>query len=102
MNPATQPSLLEMMFPFILLFGVMYLFLIRPQAKKQKEHQKFINELKRGDEIITSSGILGKIQGLTDTFVTLEVCDGVQIKVLRSQVAGSGQIQNIKQENKKA
>lgn len=87
-----QPSTLEMFFPIILLFVVMYFFLIRPQAKKQKDHQKFVNELKRGDEVLTSSGILGRIDGLTDTFVTLEIADGVKIKMLRTQVAGSGAV----------
>lgn len=84
-----QPSMLEMVLPFVFIFGVMYLFVIRPQAKRQKEQQKFISELKKGDEVVLSSGILGTIEGLTETVATVEISDGVRIKVLRSQVAGS-------------
>lgn len=86
-----QPSSLETFFPFIVLFIVMYFFLIRPQSKKQKLHQKFISDLKRGDEVITASGIFGKIDAIAEAFVTLEVANGVKIKMLRSQVAGSSQ-----------
>lgn len=84
-----QPGALEMMLPFIFVFAIFYFLVIRPQVKRQKTHQKFIAELKKGDEVITSSGILGTIEGLTDRFVTLEVADGVSIKVLRSQVAST-------------
>ncbi len=93
-----QPGALEMMLPFIFIFAIFYFLVIRPQVKRQKTHQKFISELKKGDEIITSSGILGTIGGLTDRFVTLEIADGVSIKVLRSQIAStlSQQQQEVK------
>lgn len=84
-----QPGAMEMLFPFILVFAIFYFLVIRPQVKRQKVHQKFISELKRGDEILTTSGIFGTIEGLTDRFVTLEVADGVSIKVLRSQIAST-------------
>jgi preprotein translocase subunit YajC len=88
--PGAQPSGLEALgVPFILMFAVMYFFIIRPQAKRQKDHQKFLSEVKRGDEVVTSSGILGKIEDLTEQFVTLEVSAGVKIKMLRSQIAAS-------------
>lgn len=86
---AQQPSALETFAPFIFLFVVLYFLMIRPQARKQKEHQKFVTELKRGDEVITTSGILGSIEGLTEAFVTLQVADGVRIRVLRSQILSS-------------
>lgn len=84
-----QPGVLMSLVPFLVLFGVMYFLILRPQMKRQKDHQKFVSELKRGDEVITASGFLGKIEGLTDHFVTLEIADGVRVKVLRSQVATS-------------
>lgn len=87
MQPAAQPSFLEMMLPFIVIFGVFYFLVIRPQGKKQKDHQGFLNQLKRGDEVVTASGILGTIDGLTDLYVTLEVANNVKIKVLRTQIA---------------
>lgn len=87
--PGGQPSAFEMFVPFIFIFVIFYFLIIRPQGKRQKEHQKFLSELKRGDEIVTSSGILGRIEGITDQFITLEVADGVKLKMLRSQVATS-------------
>lgn len=86
---AATPSGFEMFVPFIFIFVIFYFLIIRPQAKKQKTHQKFVSELKRGDSIITTSGILGTIEGLTDTFVTLEIASGVKIKILRSQILSS-------------
>ena len=76
-------------FSFILLgamFLLFYLFLIRPQQKRQKEHMNMINALVKGDMVVTSGGILGKIVSLTDKYVTLEVQDKVRIKFLRSSI----------------
>lgn len=84
-----QPSFLMSMIPFVVIFGVMYFLLIRPQGKRQREHQKFLSELKRGDEVVTASGILGRIEGLTEKFVTLEISEGVRVKILRAQVMTS-------------
>ena len=82
-----QPSAFEMFVPFIFIFVIFYFLIIRPQSKRQKEHQKFLTELKRGDEVITASGILGRIEGITDQFVTVEIADGVRVKMLRTQIA---------------
>ena len=68
---------------------VFWLFFIRPQAKKQKEAQNFLQALRVGDQVITNSGILGRITALTDVIATLEVANQVQIKVLRAQIAMS-------------
>ncbi|WP_168196431.1 preprotein translocase subunit YajC [Bdellovibrio sp. NC01] len=81
------PSTFEMFVPFIFIFVIFYFLIIRPQSKRQKEHQKFLTELKRGDEVITASGILGRIEGITDQFVTVEIADGVKVKMLRTQIA---------------
>lgn len=87
--PGGQPSAFEMFVPFIFIFVIFYFLIIRPQSKRQKEHQKFLNEIKRGDEIVTSSGILGRVEGLTEQFVTVEIAEGVKVKMLRSQIATS-------------
>jgi preprotein translocase subunit YajC len=79
------------MFSFLLLgvmFVVFYLFLIRPQQKRQKEMQSLLNALTKGDRVITSGGMLGTIVAITDQVVTLEVGDKTRIKVLRSHVQG--------------
>ncbi|MGZ3768610.1 MAG: preprotein translocase subunit YajC [Bdellovibrio sp.] len=84
-----QPSAFEMFVPFIFIFVIFYFLIIRPQSKRQKDHQKFLSEIKRGDEVITASGILGRVEGITEQFVTLEIADGVKVKMLRSQIATS-------------
>lgn len=84
-----QPSTLEMLFPFVFIFVIFYFLIIRPQSKRLKSHEQFLTGLKRGDEVITASGILGRIDGLTDQFVTLEIADGVKVRMLRKQVAAS-------------
>ena len=60
--------------------------LIRPQMKQAKEHKKLLSELKKGDEIMLASGILGKIEKVTDNFVILEISDSTQIKVQKNSV----------------
>lgn len=67
----------------VLIFFVLYMFMIRPQRKKQQEHQKFIDALKKGDEVITDSGIIGKVWGIADKVVTLEIADNVRIKIFK-------------------
>lgn len=74
--------------PMILMFAVFYFLLIRPQQKKAKEHREMLNNLKRGDEIITNGGMLGKVTGLTDRYVTLEVAEKIRLRVLRSHILG--------------
>ncbi len=75
--------------PLILIFVVFYFLLIRPQQKKAKEHQAYLSNLKKGEKVITSGGIHGRITGLTDTTVTLEIAENVRIKVTRSSIMGS-------------
>jgi preprotein translocase subunit YajC len=84
----SQPNFLEQMVPLLVIFGVFYFLLIRPQAKQKKEQQKMIESLKRGDQVYTSSGILGKIEELTEKSITLEIDKGVKMKVLRGHVGG--------------
>ena len=86
--------------PFVIIIGVFYFFLIRPQAKKQKETTEFLSGLKNGDLVITQSGILGRITGLTEMVATLEVASEVHIKVLRSQITMPQSILQAKKEGK--
>ncbi len=74
--------------PMILIFGVFWLLVIRPQAKKAKIHQQMLSELKSGDEVVTTGGILGRITGIKDDEVTLQIQEGVRIRVLRSGITG--------------
>jgi len=70
----------------VVLIGVFYFLLIRPQQKKAKDHQAMVSKLSAGDEVVTSGGILGRIIEVGDSFVTLEIADGVRIKVQKFQV----------------
>ncbi|MEC8148009.1 MAG: preprotein translocase subunit YajC [Pseudomonadota bacterium] len=73
--------------PLILLFVVFYIFLIRPQMKRQKEHTKMINALKIEDEVVTNGGLLGKIKVLEDSFLKIEISKDVEVKVQRQAIA---------------
>lgn len=84
---AAQPGMLEMAMPIIFVFGIMYLLVIRPQTKKVKEHAQFVQGLKKGDEVLTTGGLLGTIVGLTDEYITLSIAQDVNVRVLRSQVS---------------
>lgn len=99
-NSAAQPPGWTQFVPFIIIIAVFYLFLIRPQAKKQKETQSFLSTLKVGDQVVTQSGLLGRITGLTDQIVNLEIASNVQIKVLRGTVAMSQSALQAKKEEK--
>lgn len=74
--------------PFVLIFLVMYFLMIRPQKKRMQEEQNFINQLTVGNEVYTKSGILGKITGIAEKVVTLELEGGTRMKVLKSHVGG--------------
>ena len=74
--------------PMIGIFAIFYFLLIRPQSKKAKEHQKMLSELKKGDDVATQGGVIGKITGMKDNEVTLQVQEGVRIRFLRSAVTG--------------
>jgi preprotein translocase subunit YajC len=65
---------------------VFYFLLIRPQQKRMKDQQAMLSRLSSGDEVVTSGGILGRITEVNDTFITLEIADGVRIKVQKSQI----------------
>lgn len=67
---------------------IFYFLLVRPQQKKQKEHRAMLSNLQKGDVVITQGGIQGKITGLTDSVVTLEIADKVRVKVQRPYIVG--------------
>jgi len=74
--------------PLILIFVVFYFLLIRPQQKSAKQHQLFLNELKKGNKVMTKGGVHGVITGLTDTVIKLEIAKDVIVKISRDAVAG--------------
>jgi preprotein translocase subunit YajC len=80
-----QDSLMGML-PLVLMFVVLYFVMIRPQMKKAKEHKAMIEALAKGDEVATAGGILGKVTKLGDSFIDIEVADGVEVHLQRSAV----------------
>ena len=82
-----QPSTLGMLLPFGLMFIVFYFLMIRPQQKKMKEHESMLGTLQKGEEVITKAGIFGKVHGIAEKFLTLEVDNNVKLKVLKSEIA---------------
>lgn len=70
----------------VVMLGVMYFLMIRPQQKRMKAQQELLKGLQNGDEVVTNAGIIGTIAGMTDKVVTLEISRNVQMKVLKSQV----------------
>jgi preprotein translocase subunit YajC len=80
-----QSSLMSML-PLVLMFVVLYFVMIRPQMKKQKEHKAMIDALAKGDEVVTAGGVLGKVAKMGDSFVALEIANGVEVQIQRSAV----------------
>jgi preprotein translocase subunit YajC len=76
------------MIPLLLMFAIFYFLLIRPQQKKQKKHRELLSTLKRGDTVVTVGGMHGKITGITEKVITLEIAEKVRVKVGRAYVAG--------------
>jgi len=82
-----QPSMIASFMPLILIFIIFYFLLIRPQQKRAKEHKALLESIKRGDEILTGGGIIGKVLKADQTELIVEVSTKVNVKVLRSTVA---------------
>ncbi|MCZ7587004.1 MAG: preprotein translocase subunit YajC [Deltaproteobacteria bacterium] len=77
------------MLPIVLIVLVFYFFIIRPQSKKAKDHREFLGALKRGDKVVTASGILGSVAAIDDAkgIVTVEIAKDTQVKFLKSQIS---------------
>ena len=85
--------------PLILIFVIFYFFLIRPQQKKVREHRTMVKDLKRGDEIITSGGIIGTVERvLEDDRIEVNISDGVKVEIIKNTV--QGHLKKIKEEKK--
>ena len=95
---AAQGGGIESMLLIVLMFGVLYFMMIRPQMKRAKEHKAMIEALQKGDEVVSGGGILGRVTKLNESYVTLEVAQGVEMTLQRSAiqvVLPKGTIKNI-------
>ncbi len=83
-----QTDTLMQIVPFVLIFVIMYFLMIRPQQKRQKEHQEMIKNVLRGDQIVMTGGLIGKVAKVTDdNEVELEIADNVKVRVSRNAIA---------------
>ena len=73
--------------PLIIIFVLFYFLLIRPQTKRAKEHKQMVGALAKGDEVVTNGGLLGKAVEVGDSFISVEIAEGVQVKVQRNAIA---------------
>ena len=82
-------SMLVQLLPFVLIFVIMYFLILRPQQKRAKEHQELVRNLRRGDSVITSGGLVGKVTKVVDDEqIEMEIADGVRVRQVRSMVSG--------------
>jgi preprotein translocase subunit YajC len=81
----TESSLLSLA-PLVLMFVVLYFIMIRPQMKRQKEHKTMVEALAKGDEVVTSGGVLGRVSKLGESYLHVEVANGIELQVQRSSI----------------
>jgi preprotein translocase subunit YajC len=84
--PDATTALLVNLFPIVAIFAVFYFLMIRPQQKRFRAHQEMIKNLKRGDVVVTSGGLIGKIKSVTDDEVRVELATNVEVRVIRSTI----------------
>ena len=80
-------AIVTQLVPLVLIFAIMYFLLIRPQQKKLKDHQKMVEALRRGDTIVTSGGLIGKVTRVEDAQLEVEIAPGVKVKIVRATVS---------------
>lgn len=81
-------NLMFQILPFVLIFVIMYFLILRPQQKRVKEHQELVRNLRRGDTVVTSGGVVGKVTKVVDDeHIEMEIADGVRIRQMRQMVS---------------
>src|SRR5438132_14335491 len=82
-------SMFVQLLPFVLIFVIMYFLILRPQQKRMKEHQELVKNLRRGDTVVTSGGLVGKVTKVVDEEqIEVEIADGVRVRQVRSMITG--------------
>lgn len=96
---ASGMGMTNMIIMLVVMFGIIYFLMIRPQQKQQKRHREFLGQLKKGDEVVTQSGIIGRVFAVEDTVVILEVADKVRMRLLKQAVANPAASGSPKEES---
>jgi preprotein translocase subunit YajC len=89
-GPAGGSEMMMQLLPFVLIFVIMYLLILRPQQKRQKQHQEMLKNVRRGDTVVTSGGLIGKVTKKVDddaTEIEIEIADGLRVRQSRSMLA---------------
>ena len=89
---------MSMIIMMVVLFGLMYFMMIRPQMKRQKEHRALIGALAKGDEVVTNGGLAGRVDDVGETFITVEIASGVKVKLQKGavqQVLPKGSLKSV-------
>ncbi len=81
-----EPSTIAAFLPFVILIAVFYFLLIRPQQKKSKEHKEMLGKIEKGDNILTTGGIFGRVTNVREDSLTVEIADNVRVKLTKSAV----------------
>jgi len=84
---APQGGGLSMIIMMVVLFGLMYFMMIRPQMKRQKEHRQMVSALAKGDEVVTNGGLAGRVDEIGETFISVEIAPNVKVKVQKGAVS---------------
>ena len=84
--PGASPSPIPSIVMMVALFGIMYFLMIRPQMKRAKEHRELVSKLAKGDEVITNGGIAGRVDELGENFISVEIAEGVKVKMQRAAI----------------
>jgi preprotein translocase subunit YajC len=85
--PSAFDMLNSLIIPTMLIIGIMYFLMIRPQQKRLKEHRDMVGAIRRGDTVVTSGGIIGKVTKVEDNELQVEIADNVRIKLVRATVS---------------
>ncbi len=83
-----KPGMFEALLPIIIIFLIFYFILIRPQQKRLKAHRNFLSNLQKGEEVVTTGGLIGRVVGIAERVVTLDLGGNVRVKVVKDQIAG--------------
>jgi len=93
--PSAGAAIMQQMLLFVPLILIFYFLIIRPQSQQRKQHQAMIDAVRRGDTVVTSGGLIGKVTKVADNELTIELADGVRVRIVRRMVAdvrGKGQL----------
>ncbi len=86
-DASSGPSLLIQFAPILLIFVIMYFLILRPQRQKQRQHQEMIANVRRGDTVVTSGGLIGKVAKVDEADITVELAEGVRVRVVKGTLA---------------